>query len=67
MTPERYGQIEHLLARAEAIFVDSPPVSPAGKQIHSELRELLVKIVVERHRHAELDKKAEQSKPADSP
>ena len=68
MTPEDYDRIEHLLARAEAIFIDRPPVSANGKRLHTELNELLVKVVVERHRHAELERKhSPQIKPADGP
>ncbi len=64
MKLEDYNRIEGLLARAEAIFIDCPPVSINGKKIHVELSNLLVKVVVERHRHSELDRvEAERGKP----
>lgn len=61
MTPARYREIEAILDKAEAIFVDYPPVSPAGKAIEAELRNLLVKVVAERHRQTILQLKRSES------
>ncbi len=56
MKPEDYNRIDGLLAQAEAIFIDRPPLSMNGKLIHVELSNLLVKVVVERHRQWESDR-----------
>jgi hypothetical protein len=56
MTSRQYTRIEDLLSKVEAITLEHPFLTPEGKQIASEIRELLVKVAAERIRAEERER-----------